>query len=85
MPTPVRITVPAGTRRTECRGCSATVYWVELPSGKRAPVSCHFDEQCAEPTATEDGVGVNHFVDCPERERFKAAKSGRMQPGRRGG
>lgn len=39
-----------------CRGCGAKVYWVEHKNGKRTPY-------------TE--AGLNHFVNCPERERFK--------------
>jgi hypothetical protein len=40
---PAWLTVPAGTRPTECRGrtCRALIYWIEHPrTGKPHPVDC---------------------------------------------
>lgn len=39
-----------------CRGCGARIYWVEHRNGKKVPYT---------------SFGLNHFVNCPERERFK--------------
>lgn len=38
-----------------CSGCRATVYWTVHLNGKRAP----YDEN-----------GLNHFVSCPQAEKF---------------
>jgi hypothetical protein len=81
MPTPLYVTVPAGTRPARCRGCAAAIYWVLLPSDTRAPISCTADDQCHPPTAREDGTGLIHFADCPAGDRFR--KASRMVPGRR--
>lgn len=40
----------------QCRGCGAVVFWVHHKNGKTVPY-------------TEEGL--NHFVDCPQRERFR--------------
>lgn len=42
-----------------CRGCSRTIYWVRHANGHNAPY-------------TE--AGLNHFIDCPQRDQFKRPK-----------
>ena len=42
-----------------CRGCGAEMAWAKTPAGKMAPL---------------DRDGTNHFVSCPERERFRRRK-----------
>lgn len=42
-----------------CRGCRQRIAWTETPAGKQAPL---------------DPDGTNHFVTCPERERFRRPK-----------
>lgn len=39
-----------------CKGCQARVYWVTHKNGKATPYT---------------SAGLNHFINCPERERFK--------------
>lgn len=39
-----------------CRGCNAAMAWTITPKGARAPL---------------DADGINHFVTCPDRERFR--------------
>jgi len=39
-----------------CKGCNASIYWVTHLNGKTTPY-------------TE--AGLNHFIDCPQREHFK--------------
>jgi hypothetical protein len=43
-------------KQDSCRGCAKTIYWVRHANGANTPY-------------TE--VGLNHFIDCPEREAFK--------------
>lgn len=64
--------VPAGTKATQCRGpnCKATIYFVELGSGKRMPIDCDVDGG-AEPTARSGGQGVSHYGNCPDRDQFR--------------
>ena len=45
-----------------CRGCAAPIRWVLHTNGKRTPYDADG------PTA-----GVNHFVTCPQRDKFKRA------------
>lgn len=72
-------TVPAGAQMRPCTGCKARLFWITRPStakkgknvGKMVKVPVH----CAvtggkEPTQTSDGLGVNHFGDCPNASRF---------------
>jgi hypothetical protein len=39
-----------------CRGCGARIHWVTHNNGKMVPYT---------------SAGLNHFVNCRERERFK--------------
>lgn len=43
-----------------CRGCGAQVYWIRHANGKLVPYT---------------QFGLNHFVDCPNREDFRKAKT----------
>lgn len=69
--------IPPGTPPQRCRGpnCGAMVYWVPNSKGKRVPVSTTFDAECWPPSADQPGVGVSHFLDCPDANNF--SKSGR--------
>lgn len=49
----------AGSPAT-CRGCGEQIYWVRHSNGKNTPY-----------VAIGANQGVNHFENCPERERFK--------------
>jgi hypothetical protein len=42
-------------KQVACGGCGASMYFVVHNNGKRVPY-------------TE--AGLNHFIDCPERDRF---------------
>lgn len=64
-------TVPAGTPVAECRGCGAPIYWVQTARGRLMPVICDADERCTVPTATEVGLGLSHFADCRDADRFR--------------
>jgi hypothetical protein len=46
-------------RKTSCDSCGKTIYFVRHTNGANAPY-------------TE--AGLIHFVDCPERDRFKRPK-----------
>lgn len=39
-----------------CKGCGAKIWWVKTKNDKPAPY-------------TE--AGINHFSDCPDKERFR--------------
>jgi hypothetical protein len=41
---------------TNCTGCGDPIYWVRHKNGKRTPYT---------------RAGLNHFVDCVARDRFK--------------
>lgn len=72
--------VPAGTPPAACKAGCAPVFWITTDKGAKVLVSCGYDGDCLLPTATEHGVGVSHFLDCPDAKRF--SKSSRMRPGR---
>lgn len=44
----------------KCGGCPAMVYWVTHKNGKRTPYTA---------------AGLNHFLTCPEAERFRRGKT----------
>ncbi len=44
-----------------CSACGQAVYWIGHLNGKRAPYTA---------------AGLNHFIDCPEAERFGKSKTG---------
>ncbi len=74
MSDPQWLEVPAGTRARECRGCQATIYWIEHPTtGRPHPVDCDVDggqEPDPEPQG-EPGLGISHFATCPEAASFR--------------
>lgn len=39
-----------------CRGCQAPIYWMRHRMGAAVPYN---------------SAGLNHFIDCPEREQFR--------------
>lgn len=43
-----------------CKGCGAGIWWVQHRNGKRAPYTSE---------------GLNHFIDCPQAQRFKKARA----------
>lgn len=60
--------VPAGTRGKSC-GCGVTIYLVCQPSGKWAPITCSTPGGKV-PSAHEDGIGINHRIDCPHSSKY---------------
>lgn len=80
---PQMFVVPAGTASSECRGCKATVYWVVTEHDRRMPVNCdvegglrpsRFRGGSMNATASGDGRGISHFVDCPAAGQFRKGK-----------
>lgn len=84
-PRPIEyIEVPAGRSPSECNGkrrggsCTAVIFWIERQSKNkktpertvRIPVDCEYDEQCHAPTATEPGLGANHYQTCADAGKF---------------
>lgn len=57
----MRLLLNHGGKKGTCDGprCGATIYWVTHLNGKSVPYTA---------------AGLNHFVDCPDRDRFKRAK-----------
>ena len=43
-------------QEAQCRGCRATIFWVEHRNGKRVPY---------------DPNGLSHFASCPHADRFR--------------
>ncbi len=73
--------VPADTHARRCRGCSATVFWIETAAGKLMPVHCDTaggvrPVRGGSPDRAQDvaGRGISHFVDCPNAGRFRRAR-----------
>jgi len=66
------IYVPSGTPSSECTDprCRKRIWWIKTANRKRAPVNCAV-EGGFEPTATMQGRGLSHFIDCPGAERFR--------------
>ena len=46
-------------RPSRCRGCHAEILWAFSPKGARTPL---------------DRDGINHFITCPDRDRFRRKK-----------
>ena len=46
---------------SRCRGCHAEILWAFSPKGSRTPL---------------DRDGINHFITCPDRDRFRHKKGG---------
>lgn len=72
--------IPAGTPAAKCTKCGGEIFWV----GKqplRALVDCRYRHKgnvtllkvpdATPPTATSDGKGFNHFIDCPNAGEFR--------------
>jgi len=60
--------VPAGTVGKRC-GCGVTIYLVEQPSGRWAPITCSVPGGVL-PSAKQDGIGYNHRIDCPMSDKY---------------
>lgn len=76
---PRYFTIPAGTHANECRGpnCGKRVYWIAHPAGgRRFPVDATGDDQCRPPTDRQEGIGITHFITCPDADRFRRRKAG---------
>lgn len=50
MSDPIRYPIPEGEPQRACRSCSAPIYWIVTPAGKKCPVNPD---------------GVSHFATCP--------------------
>lgn len=68
---PTLYEIPAGTAVEKCRAveCQKVIYWVTLPSGKKAPLDAAVEGGLA-PTPTELGRGLIHFITCAKAARF---------------
>lgn len=49
-------------RSSRCRGCGAEIAWARSPKGATTPL---------------DRDGTNHFITCPDRDRFRRKKEDR--------
>lgn len=67
---PTFFDIPAGTPPSECRSCRQLVYWIRTALDRPMPVSVDVDG-AYDPTATEAGQGISHFVDCPNRDQHR--------------
>ena len=72
----VLIPIPAGSVARKCNGarCTALIYDVPRPSFPRQTTPVHVAPElhvmCEHPTATVRGLGINHFIDCPDAAKF---------------
>lgn len=57
--TAMRYLLQKAGRKTTCDGCGKTIYFVHHTNGSNTPY-------------TE--AGLVHFIDCPERDRFRRPK-----------
>jgi hypothetical protein len=62
--------VPAGVRESECRTCTAGIYWIRTAAGRPMPIDCYVQGGSA-PTPTENGKGVAHFATCPTADQHR--------------
>ena len=62
------------TRKSRCNGstCGAVIYWVH---GRRFPIAVNF-VGCNAPTNTEPGLGVSHYINCPNASEFSKSARG---------
>ena len=74
--------IPPRTRPQLCN-CGAEFYWVhhrapgDVPQpGKPLPISVNpaLHPDCKPPTADTAGAGINHFADCPLRDKYRTRK-----------
>jgi|SRR3954462_7319204 len=83
--------VPPGTPQTKCSTCGRPLWKIKADSGSTIPVTCTIDSietktgrvgvpGLVPPTATSSGMGINHFVDCPQRNEHRAGHSARTMP-----
>lgn len=62
--------IPAATPPSACRSCKAEIYWIITERGGRMPVSIG-GPSCVPPEENEDGLGISHFVDCPDADQHR--------------
>jgi hypothetical protein len=64
--------VPSGLRGRQCRACPAWIYDVQSPKhpGRTFPVHCDV-EGGKRPLGDAPGMGINHFIDCADPDRFR--------------
>jgi hypothetical protein len=65
---PTLYAVPANAMKGKCRGCGAVIYWIER-AGKFIPIDTDVDGG-TEPTRKRSGLGVSHFLTCPDAAKF---------------
>lgn len=52
----IRFEIPKGTGASECKGCSALIYWIKTKAGKNMPV---------------DADGKPHWATCTQPDKFR--------------
>ena len=57
--------IPNETKPATCRGCKASIYFVQTAAGKMIPVVPHSRNLLGEL------LGAPHFIDCPKRDEFR--------------
>lgn len=70
MTEPELIPISAGTAMSLCKSCKAPIYWSITKLGRNVPVSLS-DPRSKAPTRYEQGIGINHFVDCTSRDEHR--------------
>lgn len=78
---PALFRIPAGTKPQKCLRCPATIFFVDRQP-LRAEAQCHHvtknviisTPDAKRPTATEDGAGFSHFIDCPKAAEFRKGR-----------
>lgn len=57
--------IPNDTREAKCRGCHASIYFVQTKAGKMIPVVPHSRDLFG------NLLGAPHFIDCPAADTFR--------------
>ena len=75
---PTLVAIPAGTPAAKCKRCPETIWFVGKQPLRVAAVCksrstgrAYETPTAKEPSATEDGVGFSHFIDCIESPFFQ--------------
>ena len=56
---PKKYQIPEDINWTQCRACGIEIAFITNENGKTIPVTRE---------------GINHFIDCPQRDRFRKKK-----------
>lgn len=80
--TPQVFEVPPRTPPARCKGCDATIYWIETAAGTAMPVCCDVEggvrpQRIAAPlggTEYTAGRGISHFANCPAAGTYRRAR-----------